>query len=34
MKATVTYKMGDTTITASSDDKDGVETVTAIGFSP
>ena len=32
-KATLTYKMGDTTFTASSDDKDGVETVTSVGFS-
>jgi outer membrane protein OmpU len=34
-KATLTYKMGDTTFTASSDDKDGatIETVTSLGVS-
>jgi outer membrane protein OmpU len=32
-KATIKYVMGDTTFTASSDDKDGVETVTSVGFS-
>ena len=32
-KATIKYVMGDTTFTATSDDKDGVETVTSLGFS-
>jgi len=31
-KLALSYKMGDTTFTASSDDKDGVETVTSLGI--